>query len=174
MSSIRPLFRILVALVLIASVSGLTGCRWFKRNNPYAMAPESRPLEVPPEMDAREAGNAVAENAGPTSVTRSSLSGGRPAQISSRVLSFPVAGERSAVFDRVGEALGKISGVNVVSRAQILGAFDIDYQGQKFLVRVSDAGNGSTQVAAVDPRGVPADNEAAADLIAALKASIGD
>ncbi len=174
MSSIRPSFRILVALVLIASVSGLTGCRWFKRNNPYAMAPESRPLEVPPEMDAREAGNAVAENAGPTSVTRSSLSGGRPTQISSRVLSFPVAGERSAVFDRVGEALGKTSGVNVVSRAQILGAFDIDYQGQKFLVRVSDAGNGSTQVAAVDPRGVPADNEAAANLIAALKAAIGD
>ena len=53
----------------------------------------------------------------------------------------------------------------------MLGAYDIDFEGAKFLVRVSEVAGGSV-VAAVDPRGQPAQGAAPAKLIAALKAAL--
>jgi hypothetical protein len=68
--------------------------------------------------------------------------------------------------------LAKIEGVDVASRAQLLGAFDVNYGGSNFLVRVS-AVEAGTYVSAVDPRGMPASGDAPAKLIAALKAALG-
>ena len=54
---------------------------------------------------------------------------------------------------------------------EILGTYDVDYMGAKFLVRVTKAGDG-TYVSAVDPRGLPPSGEAAGKLIGLLKAAI--
>jgi hypothetical protein len=72
----------------------------------------------------------------------------------------------------VGEALSKIEGLSIASRAQLLGVYDVAYEGSNFLVRVSavDAG---VYVSAVDPRGQPATGEAPTKAIAALKAALG-
>ena len=59
----------------------------------------------------------------------------------------------------------------MASRAELLGALDINYMGSNFLVRVSDAQGGS-YVSAVDPRGTPANSEASTRLIALLQESL--
>jgi hypothetical protein len=83
-----------------------------------------------------------------------------------------VAGDRAGVFARVGEALAATQGVTVANRAEVLGAYDVDYAGFKFLIRITEA-DGRSTVSAVDPRGLPADNDGASKLIASLKAALG-
>jgi hypothetical protein len=168
-SPTRPnALRVAVLIVLVVAVFGASGCRWFRKGDAYADA-DKRPLELPPEFNAQEAEAIYNGTASTGSVTRSSVgSGGAPV---AQALGFSVSGDRATVYDRVGAALAKIEGANVVSRAQLLGAYDIDFEGSKFLIRVSDAAGGS-QVSAVDPRGLPAQGAAPAKLIAALKAAM--
>ncbi len=173
MSSIRPNHRnalsraakIAIVIAMSVAVLGASGCRWFHKKDVYAMNPDERPLEFPPAFDAVEAERSLATTAS-GSVTRSSLPG---AETATRALGFTAPGDRATVFARVGELLAATPGLTIASRAQLLGAFDVDYEGQKFLVRINEGSNGSS-VSAVDPRGQPADNEAASKVIAALRA----
>jgi uncharacterized lipoprotein len=157
-------------LVLAVAVFGTSGCRMFsKKHDLYGKSEAERPLEFPPAFNAEEA-EAIYSGTASGSVTRSSV--GTGGSSTSQALGFVVSGDRATVYERVGAALAKIEGANVVSRAQLLGAFDLDYEGSKFLVRVSEVAGGS-QVAAVDPRGVAAQGAAPAKLIAQLKAAMG-
>jgi hypothetical protein len=160
--------RLALFVAISVAVLGTSGCSWFRKKDYYAAEETQRPLEFPPSFDAAEAERSLATTAS-GSVTRSSLPG--TAQ-SGRTLGFSVSGDRASVFGRVGEALTGISGVTVANRAQLLGAYDIDYQGAKFLIRITEA-EGRSTVSAVDPRGLPADNDAAAGLIAALRQALG-
>ena len=164
--------RAAVAGLIVVGVLGASGCGWFRKGDAlYAKAPESRPLEVPPDLDLPRTEGAMAAPAG--SVTASGLAATRPvaATSSASAIGFNAAGSRDEVFNKVGDALAKIEGVNVASRAQLLGAFDVNYGGANFLVRVS-AIEAGTYVSAVDPRGMPASGDAPAKLIAALKAAL--
>ncbi|MGI8559846.1 MAG: hypothetical protein ACR2J7_00080 [Luteimonas sp.] len=164
-------FRSMVIATLVVAVAGASGCRWFRKGDAlYAQSPENRPLEVPPDLDRPNTEGAMKMPPAGGSVSRSSI--GSPGVPAASNTGFSVSGERDAVFDRVGTALAGMDGVNVVSRAQILGTFDIDYQGSKFLVRVAKVGEG-TYVSAVDPRGLPASGAAPVQLMAALKAALG-
>ena len=157
----------LAAVVLVAAASG---CSMFgKKNELYAQSAESRPLEVPPDLDRPSADRAMALPAAGGSVSASGMNnagGGSAAPIG-----FNASGDRDAIFAKVGEVLGATSGVKVVNRAQILGTYDVDYMGAKFLVRVTKVGDGA-YVSAVDPRGLPPTGEAPVKLVAALKAAI--
>jgi uncharacterized lipoprotein len=134
----------------------------------YRMSEESRPLEVPPDLDLPDTGAAVsASDAGTTSVMRSEVGRQAPAAQAG----FTVAGARDAVFARVGTALESMPGVTIASRAELLGSYDVNYGGSNFLVRVTAEGDAS-RVAAVDPRGVPATGEAATALLAALESAL--
>lgn len=162
-----------VAIAVVAfAVLGTTGCKWFSRTNDlYAQSPESRPLEVPPDLDRPSAEGAMAlPPAG--SVTRSEAGTGAPAAAAASNTSFVVPGEREELFARVGEVLAATDGLTIASRAQILGTYDVAYEGSSFLVRVAPV-EGGVQVGAVDPRGLPASSEAAIKLVAALKAALG-
>jgi uncharacterized lipoprotein len=171
MPSNRILYRSLVIAALVLAVAGTSGCGWFRKGSPlYRESAENRPLEVPPDLDRPNTEGAMKVPPGGGSVSRSSLTTQAPASASNS--GFMVAGERDAVFERVGTALAGIEGVTVVTRAQLLGSYDIDYQGSKFLVRVAKADTGS-YVSAVDPRGVPATDEAPVQLMTALKAALG-
>lgn len=168
LSSRSALVAVPAALLLAASVSG---CHWFKKDTGFEKTGEARPLELPPGLDAPDtAGAMLLPDAKPQSVTRSSL-GSNPSGTSSGS-GFTVAGDRDAVFAQVGEALAKIQGVTIASKAQLLGAYDVSYGGANFLVRVSKTDSGS-YVSAVDPRGMAASGEAPGKLIAAIKAAIG-
>ena len=156
-SLVRPL-----ALVLL--VVSVAGCSWFKKGarGDYALAPEARPLEVPPDLTLPNTSGAMQVPAASQGASTAAPTAG----------GFNVAGSRDDAFARVGEALAGIEGVTIASRAQLLGSYDVSYEGASFLVRVSAVEAGS-YVSAVDPRGLPATSPAATKLLAALKAKLG-
>jgi len=194
-----PLLRTATLALLVVAVFAASGCRWFRRNNPYNQSAETRPLEVPPDLDRPSTAAALGA---PTSVTRSGMSGtpvqgaapaqppaGQPAvaqppaaqapasaaqspAASASGSGFTVPGERDAVFNQVGEALAAVPGATIASKAQLLGTYDVNYEGSNFLVRVTKVDAG-VYVSAVDPRGVAAGGEAAAKLMAALRTALG-
>ena len=162
---LRPL---VLAIVMVA-VAGTAGCHWFKQDSPYQQSAESRPLEVPPDLDLPNTQGAMqVPGDAPQSVTRSSLGPSAAAAATG----FTVAGERDEVFARVGDALTAQAGVVIASKAQLLGTYDVSYEGANFLVRVTKVDAG-VYVSAVDPRGMSASAEAPVKLIAALKAALG-
>ena len=171
------LLRTAVLALLVVSVFAASGCRWFRKGNPYQQSAETRPLEVPPDLDRPNTAGALGA---PTSVTRSSLAGGAaqpqsaagPQAQAAGGNGFTVAGERDQVFARLGEALAGVEGLTVASKAELLGTYDVSYAGSNFLVRVSKVDAG-VYVSAVDPRGVAASGEAVARLMQSLKASLG-
>jgi uncharacterized lipoprotein len=166
-------FRSVVVVALAVAVLGASGCHWFhKGKDLYAQSPESRPLEVPPDLNLPDTSSAMKTPAGDgsESVSRSAMPA--PAASAPDNTGFTVAGDRDAVFAKVGESLTATSGVTIASKADILGTYDVDYEGSKFLVRVTKVEAGS-YVSAVDPRGMPATGDGPAKLIAALKAALG-
>lgn len=188
------LLRTAVLAVLVVSVFAASGCRWFRKGNPYSQSAETRPLEVPPDLDRPNTDAALGAQA---SVTRSSMSGtpvqgsavAAPAATTSQAAAgtpgaaapaapaaagsgFTVPGTRDEAFEKVGTALAGVPGVTIASKAQLLGAYDVSYEGSNFLVRVTEVEAGA-YISAVDPRGVAASGEAPAKLMAALKAALG-
>ncbi len=160
-----------LALLAVATTVTATGCHRGARGD-YALAPEMRPLEVPPDLNLPDTSGAMKLPGGDAtqSVSRSSV--GAAATPAPDNTGFTVAGERDAVFDRIGEVLAATDGVTIASKAQILGTYDVDYEGSKFLLRVTKVQAGA-YVSAVDPRGLPASGEAPVKLVAALKAALG-
>lgn len=162
--------RVVIAMAAVVLVGSVSGCRMFgKKNELYTQSTESRPLEVPPDLDRPAADRAMALPAAGGSVSASGMNNAGGS--SAAPIGFNAAGDRDAVFARVGEALASTSGVTVASKAAILGTYDVDYMGAKFLVRVTKVGDGA-YVSAVDPRGLPPTGEGPVKLIGALKAAI--
>lgn len=158
--------RPLVIVALAVSVLGVSGCKWFKKGNPdYSMSPETRPLEVPPDLNLpNTAGAMKLPPASAPLVSQGATTGS--------ATSFHVVGNRDEVFNKLGAALDATDGVAIASRAPLLGTYDVSYEGSNFLVRVASVETG-TYVSAVDPRGIPAAGAAPAKLVAQLKAALG-
>lgn len=179
------LSRAAITALVLAALAATSGCGWFSKNNKlYSKNAESRPLEVPPDLDRPRTDAAMAPPsiatapapaAAPAPATAAPAPETTAAPASSTVgsaIGFTAAGSRDEVYAKVDDALAGIAGVEIASRAKLLGAFDVNYQGSNFLVRVSEVEAGA-YVSAVDPRGLPATGEAPGELIAALKAAIG-
>ena len=155
-----------VAVLAVAITATASGCGWFHKGSKLYSGPvESRPLEVPPPLDT-SATSAVATASGATA------SGTTQAAAQSSSLGFTVAGTRDDVYAKLGTALGGVPGAVIANRAPLLGAYDVNYAGSNFLVRVAAGEGGNSYVAAVDPRGLPATGDAARRLVAALKAAL--
>lgn len=167
----RPVFRTTVLVALALAVLAASGCRWFRKENAlYAQSAESRPLEVPPDLDRPATDGAMALPDAPQSVTRSETAPAQRAPVASTT-GFNVAGNRDEIFTRVGELLGAMQGLQISSSARLLGTYDVSYQGSDFLVRIAQTGEGA-YISAVDPRGLPASGAAPAGVIAALRAEL--
>jgi len=161
-----PYLRPLALSVLAVAALGMSGCKWFNKTNAnYAQTGESRPLEVPPDLTLPNTAGAMQL---PPPAGTAPSTGGAVASSTG----FNVAAPRDDVFARVGASLGQISGATIASRAQLLGTYDVNYEGSNFLIRVV-AVEAGTYVSAVDPRGLPATGEAAVKLMAALKSQLG-
>ncbi len=156
------------ALLAVAVAAGTTGC--FKRGvkGDYALAPEMRPLEVPPDLNLP---NATSDNKVPTlaSATKPAVPVAAAPAVGNT--GFTIAGGKDEAFAKVGTALEGVEGVTIASRAQLLGSYDVAYEGSNFLVRVVAVDAGA-YISAVDPRGLPVTAEAPVKLIAALKAKL--
>ena len=160
------LSRAAIAALVVAGVA--SGCSWFRKDDGvYSLPQDQRPLEVPPDLDRPRADSAVQ-----LPVTASSMATGTPVASGTAPSGFTVPGNREEIFNKVGDALGAIEGLTIASRAQLLGAYDVNYREQNFLVRVT-AVEAGTYVSVVDPRGLPAAGEGPAAVIAALKSALG-
>lgn len=155
------------AILATATLVGTTGC--FKRGarGDYALAPEVRPLEVPPDLTAPGGSAAAQIPALASQAARPGPSAGPQANAAG----FTVPGSKDEVFAKVGTALEGVSGVTIASKAQLLGSYDVAYEGSDFLVRVVGVEAGS-YISAVDPRGLPATGAAPTKLLAELKAAL--
>lgn len=162
-------FRVLsLTLLAVVTTVATSGCFNRGARGDYALAPEARPLEVPPDLNLpNTAGAAVV----PALASTAKPAAASAATTAASHSGFTVSGSRDEVFGKVGEALAAVEGVNIASRAQLLGSYDVGYEGSNFLVRVVAVDAGA-YVSAVDPRGMPATDAAALKLIAALKAKL--
>ncbi|HEL3735217.1 TPA: hypothetical protein UMU63_000095 [Stenotrophomonas maltophilia] len=159
------------ALLAVAVAAGTTGC--FKRGvkGDYALAPEMRPLEVPPDLNLPAT---TGDNKVPALVSATKPAAPAAAAAAAPAVGntgFTIAGGKDEAFAKVGTALEGVEGVTIASRAQLLGSYDVAYEGSNFLVRVVAVDAGA-YISAVDPRGLPATAEAPVKLIAALKAKL--
>lgn len=166
---LSPSLRSFALVLLVPAVLAASGCSWFRKGprGDYALAPETRPLEVPPDLNLPSTAGAMqipAAAAAPAAAA--------PAAPAASASGFNVSGAREEVFAKVGDALGAIEGVTIASRAQLLGTYDVAYEGSNFLVRVTAVEAGA-YVSAVDPRGLPASGPAPTKLMAELKAKLG-
>jgi uncharacterized lipoprotein len=162
--------RFAITTLVLGVALAASGCSWFsKENKLYAGDPTTRPLEVPPDLDLPRSEGAMAIPAGAAAPVGSTASAPAAPAVAN---GFLVAGSRAEVFPKVGEALGKIEGLTIASRAELLGIYDVSFQDNNFLVRVNTVEAGA-YVSAVDPRGQPANGEAPSQVIAALKAALG-
>ncbi len=103
----RPLTRALIVAAIAVSVLGATGCKWFRKGSElYAQSPESRPLEVPPDLDRPDTSSAMpVPSSGTTSVTRSGMAA--PAAAPQASNGFTVAAPRDEVFGRIEPVLAE-------------------------------------------------------------------
>jgi len=176
-------FRVLtIAVLALGTVVATTGCFKKGARGDYALAPEMRPLEVPPDLTpppgATTATTAATAADGTGSVLASqaarpapAAAGQAPAAPANTASGFTVTQARDQAFAQVGTALEGIEGLTIATRAQLLGSYDVAYEGSNFLVRVVAVEAGS-YVSAVDPRGLPATADAPVKLIAELKAKL--
>lgn len=164
MRSISPFLRPLAFAALAVAVLGVSGCKWFKKGNPdYALSPETRPLEVPPDLNLPNTAGAMKLPPAAGQVSA------QPGAVASTT-GFNVGGSRDEVFAKIGAVLGGIDGVAIANQSQLLGTYDVSYEGSSFLVRVV-AVEAGTYISAIDPRGLPAAGSAP-KLITALKAKL--
>jgi uncharacterized lipoprotein len=132
--------RPLLAGAIVAALLASTGCHWFSGSD-YRRSVESRPLEVPPDLDAPATANAMP------------LPAAAGLGASSRApVGFVVADTPANTWSRIGTALATIDGVTVVGQAQTMGSYDVSFQGQNFLLRVEDTA-GQSRVSALGPNG---------------------
>ena len=174
-ASFRPAGRTALLAAIAVALLATSGCSWFGRDSLYDLSEDQRPLEVPPDLDLPQTTGAVQPEA-PASGLRSQTGAQQSASTATTSAGagggFNVAMPRDQAFARVGDALAGVEGLEIATRAELLGAYDVSYMGSNFLVRVTavDAG---TYVSAVDPRGLPAQGEGPTTLLAALKAALG-
>ncbi|AAO29572.1 hypothetical protein D1605_009315 [Xylella fastidiosa subsp. fastidiosa] len=155
------------ALVLLV-VAALSGCTLLRKgvHKDYALSPETRPLEVPPDLNIP-----ATSGEGKILPQVSSIPQEQVSDSISAKSGFTIAGDRDKVFINVGKALVDIPDVIISSKAQALGFYDVSYWDEKFLVRVARSGTGSA-ISVVDSRGMPATGKAAIQLIGLLKTKL--
>ena len=155
----RGLILVAVAVALLTT----SGCSWLRGQSGYELSPESRPLEIPPDLDAPaiEAGLRIPEIPA-TAPSRSNMSG-----------AFVLQDTPMGAYGRVGIALSRIEGVTISERSQLLTVYTVSYEGETFLIRIAaDKDDGARVVAATtDGREISAG--AGARLLGLLRERLG-
>lgn len=164
MSSNSSHARRLLSGLLVLAVLASTGCGWLRGRSGYESSPESRPLEVPPDLDrpAADPSMQVPAAANASAAARGPVTGA----------SFTIADATDSAWRRLGLALERIEGVTIDSRAQVLSVYNVSYDGESFLVKVAADGEGS-RISTVSTGGQELTTGAAGKLLALLRERLG-
>lgn len=158
-STFRFMRPLILGAVVLALASAAGGCSWFRHKADYTKSGESRPLEVPPDLDLPSTAGATAM---PPAVGAAGQSSGTDGHLGEAA---------SSAYPKIGEALASIEGVVINGRAEALGSYDVTYKGTSFLIRVLDSAGGSRLVA-LSPDGKMLNSGPPAELMAAIKAKL--
>jgi len=165
MNSTFRLPRLLLTGAVVMALLSVTGCHWvsakFHTKADYSKSPESRPLEVPPDLNAPDTSNAMAIP------SASGLGSGGVVGEGG----FTVAGAASDTWPKVGTILAGMDGVTINGRAEAMSTYDVNYQGQNFLIRIEDVG-GQSHVVAIGANGQVLRAGPASILLAAVQAKL--
>ena len=175
--SFRPLMVATLAVAVLAS----SGCSWIRskwgNEAEYQASRQNQPLEVPPGLDMPSTAGAINIPAASPTASAAAVPQGVP---SAQAADPAIAGIEAFTLDdsvasswrRIGIALGKIEGVTVGERAQLLNRYQVSYKGVTVLLRAEAAGE-QTRVVALGPDGQPVRSGVATELLAVLKARLG-
>lgn len=176
----RPLLIGALAVALLSQ----GGCAWTRAklgmDAKYQESRYNQPLEVPPGLDLPSTAGAmtvpdVAANAAAPSPGEAVPAAGAAAPAATPVAgidAFTMADTVDSAWRRLGFALGKIEGVTIGERAQLLNSYEVSYQGTTMLIRAEASGE-QTRVVALGTDGQPLSSGPAAQLLALLKARLG-
>ena len=161
--------RALSVAVLAAMIVATSGCSWFRGKSDYENAVEARSLEVPPDLDTPRVDPAMSVPVvGAASVARPAVTGSTAAPAIVASGPFPVNDSVESTWRRLGIALERTGGVEIVERAQVQAAYNVRFDGAEFLVRVTGDGD-TSRVGAVDAKGSGVTGGAAGKLLALLR-----
>jgi uncharacterized lipoprotein len=158
----RILRRAVLAALLVAVAAG-TGCSWFRGKSGYENSPESRPLEVPPDLDQPVQDPsmtvpAVSGTSAPVAASQAAVTG----------TPFVLDDALDGAWRRVGLALERIDGVTMGERAEVLSVYNVTFEGETFLIKLASEGDG-TRVSALSQDGPELTTGAAGKLLAQLR-----
>lgn len=160
MSSLMSNGRGLVVAVVAVAVLATSGCSWFRGKTGYELSPESRPLEIPPDLDAPSREGAL------------SIPGVAASQRGIESQAFNLEDTPAGAFGRVGTALSRIDGVSINERSQLLTVYTVAYEGETFLIRIAPQGEGA-RISAVTAEGREITSGAGAKLLGVLRQRLG-
>lgn len=159
MTSITRFTRPLLMGAVVIALASASGCSWFRSKTDYTKSGETRPLEVPPDLDLPDSSAAAVLPVASSVVPVASGSDGRLAE------------SANVAYPKIGSVLEGIEGVVINGRAEALGSYDVTYKGTSFLIRVLDSTSGSRLVA-LSADGRMLNSGPAAELMAAIKAKL--
>ena len=159
--------RVLSCAALAVLMVGVSGCSWFRGKSGYENSVETRSLEIPPDLDAPRVDPAMAvPTVNPAVAARPATTVSAGSIVASGP--FPVNDSLESTWRRLGIALERTEGVEILERAQVLSAYNVRFEGKEFLVRVSKTGE-TSRVGAVDAGGRDLTGGEAGKLLALLR-----
>lgn len=169
-----PTARTLRLIVLGLVAISLVGCGWLRGRSDYEQSPETRPLEVPPDLDTPPTDPSMrVPSPGSGAAAAASNPGGAPPSSSTAVASsVAVADTVQSTWRRVGLALERIDGVQIDDRAELLSVYNVSYRGASFLVQVQPDG-ANAKIVAVDGDGRSIGEGPAVELLGLLRQRLG-
>ena len=172
----RPLLIGALAVALLTQ----GGCAWTRAklgmDAKYQETRHNQPLEVPPGLDMPSTAGAltvpeVSASAAAAATSETVPSAGVAPSVAG-IDGFTMADTVDSAWRRLGIALGKIEGVSIGERAQLLNSYEVNYQGSTMLIRAEASGD-QTRVVALGADGQPLTSGPAAQLLSLLKARLG-
>ena len=135
----KPIVLVRTTLFAVVSATLLAGCSMFHhKDNYYSKAQETKPLEVPPDLDSPPASNELTVPAAGASSTTSSAavsstaaSSATPPQMSPSGDSLHVADSVGHAWTRVGLALERAQVGTISERNETAHSYTLDVEGLK-------------------------------------------
>ena len=172
--------RVALASALALAVLASSGCHWFHRGNAdYQKSVENRPLEIPPDLDKPAVDASMQIPSGNADNARRGVSSVPPAASSIAPTiaaggdaSFIVTDTAAGAWMRLGNALGRLDGVAITQRAQLLNSYEVQYKGATFLLRANAEGTAS-RISAIGADGQALHSAEANELLGLVRGRIG-
>jgi uncharacterized lipoprotein len=145
----------------VVLVSSLVACSWFHPRPEYEGVETSKPLAIPADLDKPQHQDALR-------IPSKTLLG-QHAKSPEQAASFVLNDEVSTAWARIGEALVRIEGVDILNKAESMKSYEVRYQSETLLIATQADGD-KTRVLAIGADAVAQQSGISRQLLTKLKA----